>query len=219
MYKNIPNLNIPAGYDVAVVGTAEFMEESFQNIFMALVLSIIFIYLLLASQFESFVDPFSIMLSLPLAVVGALLTLFVWNATLNMMSLIGIVMLMGLVTKNAILLVDFTKQLRREGMSRTDAILRAGPIRLRPILMTSLATIFGMLPIALGLGTGTEFKSPMARAAIGGFLTSTVLTLVVVPVVYTVLDDIVAWITGRQTVKAEAVAVANPRDKVTGHSS
>ena len=207
MYEHIPELNAPAGYEVAVVGMAEFMEESFQNIFMALALSIIFIYILLASQFESFIDPLAIMLSLPLAIVGALLTLFVWNATLNIMSLIGIVMLMGLVTKNAILLIDFTKQLRREGMSRTEAILKAGPIRLRPILMTALATIFGMLPIALALGTGTEYKSPMARAAIGGFLTSTVLTLVVVPVIYTIFDDIVAWITGKETVKVEAVPV------------
>jgi len=209
MYKHIPEINVPAGYEIAVSGMAEFMEESFRNIFMALFLSIIFIYLLLASQFESFIDPLSIMLSLPLAIVGALLTLFIWNATLNMMSLIGIVMLMGLVTKNAILLIDYTKQLRREGMDRTAAILKAGPIRLRPILMTALATIFGMLPIALALGTGTEFKSPMARAAIGGFMTSTLLTLVVVPVIYTIFDDIVVRVTGKKTVKAEAIPVAS----------
>ncbi len=114
MYEHIPEINVPAGYEIAVSGMAEFMEESFKNIFMALFLSIIFIYLLLASQFESFIDPLSIMLSLPLAIVGALITLYVWNATLNMMSLIGIVMLMGLVTKNAILLIDYTKQLRRK---------------------------------------------------------------------------------------------------------
>ncbi|MCP4583590.1 MAG: efflux RND transporter permease subunit [candidate division Zixibacteria bacterium] len=204
VYSRLPDLNVPPGYEIAVVGMAEFMEESFRNILMALVLSIIFIYLLLASQFESFIDPLAIMLSLPLAVVGALITLYVWNSTLNVMSLIGVVMLMGLVTKNAILLIDFTKQLRREGLSRTQALLKAGPIRLRPILMTTFATIFGMLPIALALGTGTEFKSPMARAVIGGLISSTLLTLVVVPVVYTILDDIVAFFMGRETVKVEA---------------
>jgi len=204
VYSRLPDLNIPPGYEIAVVGMAEFMEESFANIMMALLLSIIFIYLLLASQFESFIDPLAIMLSLPLAVVGALITLFVWNSTLNVMSMIGVVMLMGLVTKNAILLIDFTKQLRREGLSRTQALLKAGPIRLRPILMTTFATIFGMLPIALALGTGTEFKSPMARAVIGGLISSTLLTLVVVPVVYTILDDISAFFMGRETVKVEA---------------
>jgi len=203
IYSKIPEMNIPPGYEVAVTGSAEFMEESFRNILMALVLSIIFIYLLLASQFESFIDPLAIMLSLPLAIVGALITLYVWNATLNIMSMIGVVMLMGLVTKNAILLIDFTKQLRQEGLSKVEALLKAGPIRLRPILMTTFATIFGMLPIALALGTGTEFKSPMARAVIGGLISSTMLTLVVVPVVYSILDDIAAFFTGKETVKAE----------------
>jgi len=202
IYSKIPEMNIPPGYEVAVTGSAEFMEESFRNIFMALILSIIFIYLLLASQFESFIDPLAIMLSLPLAIVGALITLYVWNATLNIMSMIGVVMLMGLVTKNAILLIDFTKQLRKEGLSKVEALLKAGPIRLRPILMTTFATIFGMLPIALALGAGTEFKSPMARAVIGGLISSTMLTLVVVPVVYSILDGIAAFFIGKETVKS-----------------
>ena len=200
----LPKIKKPAGYEISVVGSAEMQEESFTNIFMALALAIIFIYLLLASQFESFIDPFAIMLSLPLAVVGALFSLFIWQSTLNIMSMIGVVMLMGLVTKNAILLIDFTKQLRRSGLPRMEALLKAGPIRLRPILMTTFAMIFGMLPVALALGEGAEFKAPMARAVIGGLISSTLLTLVVVPVVYTILDDIAAFFLGHETVTVYA---------------
>ncbi|UCC43228.1 MAG: efflux RND transporter permease subunit [Candidatus Zixiibacteriota bacterium] len=197
-------VQLPPGYMVAPVGTQEIMVESFTNIFRALILAVIFIYLLLASQYESFFDPFSIMLSLPLSLVGAILGLLVFNSSLSMMSLIGIVMLMGLVTKNAILLIDFVKQERRKGVDRTAAILRAGPIRLRPILMTTFATVFGMLPLALGIGPGAEFRAPMARAVIGGMLSSTLLTLVVVPVTYTVIDDVVAFVF-RRSRKAEKV--------------
>jgi len=217
--SRIPEINVPPGYEISVVGSAQMQEESFANIFMSLILAIIFIYLLLASQFESFVDPLAIMLSLPLAIVGALLALFVWNSTINIISLIGIVMLMGLVTKNAILLIDFIKQQRRKGVERTQAILIAGPIRLRPILMTTFAMIFGMIPVALGLGEGAGFKAPMGRAVIGGLISSTVLTLVVVPVVYTIFDDIVAYFLGRETVKKEVEeaegsgqAILNPDD-------
>jgi hydrophobe/amphiphile efflux-1 (HAE1) family protein len=219
VYSRLPEINLPAGYEISVVGSAQMQEESFANIFMSLILAIIFIYLLLASQFESFVDPLAIMLSLPLAIVGALLALFLWRSTINIISLIGIVMLMGLVTKNAILLIDFIKQQRRKGVERTQAILIAGPIRLRPILMTTFAMIFGMIPVALGLGEGAGFKAPMGRAVIGGLISSTILTLVVVPVVYTILDDIVAYFLGRETVKKEVEevegsgqAILNPDD-------
>jgi len=219
VYSKMPEIDVPPGYEISVAGSAQMQEESFANIFMSLVLAIIFIYLLLASQFESFVDPLAIMLSLPLAVVGALLALFVWHSTINIISLIGIVMLMGLVTKNAILLIDFIKQQRRKGIERTQAILIAGPIRLRPILMTTFAMIFGMVPVALGLGEGAGFKAPMGRAVIGGLISSTMLTLVVVPVVYTILDDIVAYFLGRATVKKEVEetdesgqAILNPDD-------
>ncbi|MBU0984802.1 MAG: efflux RND transporter permease subunit [candidate division Zixibacteria bacterium] len=184
-------IQLPPGYSVGPVGEQEFMEESFQNIFRALILSIVFIYLLLASQYESFFDPFSIMLSLPLSLIGAILALWISGSSINIMTLIGIVMLMGLVTKNAILLIDFVKQRRAEGVDRTTAILAAGPIRLRPILMTTFATVFGMLPLALGLGPGAELRAPMAQAVIGGMLSSTLLTLVVVPVVYSIVDDFV----------------------------
>ncbi|GAB4323524.1 MAG: hypothetical protein Kow0074_15850 [Candidatus Zixiibacteriota bacterium] len=180
----------PPGYVIKATGEAEIQEESFANIMIALFLAVLFIYFVLASQYESFNDPLAIMLSLPMALVGAFAGLFVFGSALSIISFVGIVLLMGLVTKNAILLVDFIKQARARGMSRFDAILESGPIRLRPILMTTLATIFGVLPLALGIGPGAELRAPMARAVIGGMISSTLLTLVVVPVVYSLLDDL-----------------------------
>jgi len=182
-------IDVPAGYFVGTTGSTEMMNEAFRNIFMALFLAIVFIYLLLASQFEHFLDPLAIMLSLPLSIVGALLGLLAFNSSISIMSLIGVVMLMGLVTKNAILLIDFAKQRRARGMGRSEALLDAGQVRLRPILMTTFAMIFGMLPLALAIGPGAEMRAPMARAVIGGLVSSTLLTLVVVPVVYSILDD------------------------------
>ncbi len=188
---SISQIELPTGYRILAGGEEEIRQESNQNIYSALILAVIFIYLVLASQYESFFDPLSIMFSLPLSLVGAIIALWITKSSLSIMSLIGIVMLMGLVTKNAILLVDFVKQQREKGVPRTDAILIAGPIRLRPILMTTFATVFGMLPLALGLGPGAEMRAPMARAAIGGMISSTLLTLVVVPIVYTLIDDFV----------------------------
>jgi HAE1 family hydrophobic/amphiphilic exporter-1 len=144
--------------------------------------------MILAAQFDSFVHPFTIMLSLPLSVVGAFGGLYVTGMTLNVFSMIGVIMLMGLVTKNAILLVDFTNTLRGRGLDARAALMEAGPVRLRPILMTTFAMIFGMLPVALALGEGGETRAPMAVTVIGGLITSTLLTLVVVPVVYTLVD-------------------------------
>jgi multidrug efflux pump subunit AcrB len=195
-------LRLPPGYVIEPVGTARLQTESFENILKSLALAVIFIYLLLASQYESFVDPFSIMLSLPLSLVGAIFGLI--GSSFSVMSLIGIVLLMGLVTKNAILLIDFVKQQRAKGVSRTEAILIAGPIRLRPIMMTTFAMVFGMLPLALGLGPGAELRAPMARAVIGGIISSTLLTLVVVPVVYTLLDDVVAFFQRRKPSAAQS---------------
>jgi HAE1 family hydrophobic/amphiphilic exporter-1 len=137
------------------------------------------------------------MFSLPLAVVGMAGMLLATGDTLNIMSFIGLILLMGLVTKNAILLVDYTKVLRRQGMDRRTALVTAGRTRLRPIMMTTLAMIFGMLPLAMGIGQGAEMRAPMGRAVIGGLITSTVLTLVVVPVVYTILDDFSGWLRRR----------------------
>ena len=156
----------------------------------------IFIYLILASQFGSFIQPVAIMMSLPLSLIGVVLALILFRSTLNIFSIIGFIMLMGLVTKNAILLVDFVNQERHAGKARRDAVLAASKIRLRPILMTTLAMIFGMFPLALGLGEGGEQRSPMGQAVIGGVITSGLLTLVVVPVIYTYLDDLSAWVRG-----------------------
>jgi HAE1 family hydrophobic/amphiphilic exporter-1 len=183
-------LTMGPGYDVIAGGDTEELEIMFRNMFQALLLAVIFIYLILASQFGSFTHPLAIMLSLPLSLVGVAVMLYFTHDTLNIMSMIGLIMLMGLVTKNAILLVDFTNQARREGMSRTQALLQAGTTRLRPIVMTTLAMIFGMLPLAFAIGAGAEMRAPMARAVIGGLITSTLLSLLVVPVVYTFLDDL-----------------------------
>jgi multidrug efflux pump subunit AcrB len=144
----------------------------------------------LASQFASFLQPLAIMASLPLSLIGVFLALMIFGTTLNIFSVIGFIMLMGLVTKNAILLVDFTNHGIREGKSREQAILDAGQVRLRPILMTTAAMIFGMLPLALALGPGSEQQSPMAHAVIGGIITSTALTLIVVPVLFTYFDTL-----------------------------
>ncbi len=193
---SIETWQLPPGYKVEPVGEQEIMAETFTNILKALAMAIIFIYLLLASQYESFSDPFSIMLSLPLSLIGAVLGLI--GSSFSIMSLIGIVLLMGLVTKNAILLIDFVKQQREKGVSRTEAILIAGPIRLRPILMTTFAMVFGMLPLALGLGAGAELRSSMAKAVVGGIISSTLLTLIVVPVVYTLIEDFVKLFGGKK---------------------
>ena len=182
-------LALPAGYDIIAGGDTEELARMFSDMFQALFLAVVFIYLILASQFGSFTHPLAIMLSLPLSLVGVAVILFFTNDTLNIMSMIGLIMLMGLVTKNAILLVDFTNHGRREGLSRHKALLQAGTTRLRPIVMTTLAMIFGMLPLAFAIGAGAEMRAPMARAVIGGLITSTLLSLLVVPVVYTFLDD------------------------------
>ncbi len=202
-------LDLPPGYYIGKVGESEIQEESFGYMFEALILAIVFIYLILASQYESFFDPLSIMISLPLSIIGAIVALLIMGDSISIISLIGIIMLMGLVTKNAILMIDFVKQRRQMGMSRTEAVLESGPIRLRPILMTTLSLILGVLPVALGIGPGAELRAPMARAVIGGMTSSTLLTLVVVPVVYTIIDDIVAYFLGRETVTVQAERAEN----------
>lgn len=187
--KAAAKIKMEPGYGIVFSGEAKDMEESFGYMAESLVLAVILVYLILAAQFGSFFEPFAIMLSLPLSIVGMAGMLLLTGDTINIMSLIGLIMLMGLVTKNAILLVDYAKVLQGRGMERREAVITAGRTRLRPILMTTLAMIFGMLPLAFALGAGAEMRAPMARAVIGGLLTSTVLTLVVVPVMYTLLDD------------------------------
>jgi HAE1 family hydrophobic/amphiphilic exporter-1 len=211
------SIDLPAGYDIVAGGDTEELVNMFTSMFEALTLAVIFIYLILASQFGSFTHPLAIMLSLPLSLVGVAVTLYLTGDTLNIMSMIGLIMLMGLVTKNAILLVDFTNQGRAEGLSRHQALLRAGTTRLRPIVMTTLAMIFGMLPLAFAIGAGAEMRAPMARAVIGGLITSTLLSLLVVPVVYTFLDDfrpaaLLGWLKKRgPSREPERVPVAEPR--------
>ncbi len=180
---------LPADYVPKYYGMAEVMQESFVYLLFALMLGIIMAYMILASQFESFIHPVTILLSMPMSFIGAFGALFVTGKTLNIFSLIGLILLMGLVKKNAILLVDYTNVLRERGLSRREAILQAGPVRMRPILMTTFAMIFGMLPIALAVGEGAETRAPMGIAVIGGLLTSLILTLVVVPAAYDVFDD------------------------------
>jgi HAE1 family hydrophobic/amphiphilic exporter-1 len=187
--EKIVSETVPEGYSVQFSGQAETMAETRGSFIFAFILTIIITYMVLASQFESFIHPFTVMLALPLSIIGALGALFLTGNTMNIMSIIGMLMLVGLVVKNSILLVDYTNTLREQGMEMREAVLQAGPVRLRPILMTAISTIAGILPVALGLGAGGEARAPMAIAVIGGLTTSTFLTLFVVPVTYTLFDD------------------------------
>jgi len=195
--------SLPEGVKVTFIGQARDNKETAGYMGSALLLAVVFIYIVLASQFESFKLPVTIMLSLPLSMVGMILMLLVTGDSLSMMTSIGLILLMGLVTKNAILLVDHALHLEREeGIPRREAIIRAGTVRLRPILMTSFAMVFGMLPLFFALGAGAEMRAPMARAVVGGIITSTLLTLIVVPVFFEIIDDLslgrtLAWIRRR----------------------
>ncbi|TDR81392.1 efflux RND transporter permease subunit [Paludibacterium purpuratum] len=202
--KMIAKTALPEGVSLDQQGDRQNMEESLKAALSALSMGLIFIYMILAAQFRSFTLPITIMMALPLAFVGVFVALWLCGSTLNMFSVIGIVMLMGLAAKNGILLVDFINQSRREGLSRHEAILAAGRVRLRPIVMTSLAMIFGMLPLALSMGDGAETQRPMAQAIIGGLITSTLLTLLVVPVVYTLMDGLRGFIRRRLGVSQQA---------------
>jgi len=184
---------LPPGYSYRFGGSTKDMQDSFGYAISALVMGVVFIYMILASQFRSFLQPIALMSSLPLTLIGVVGALLMWRSTLNMFSVIGVIMLMGLVTKNAILLVDFAIRARADGMERSAALLMAAKVRLRPILMTTLAMIFGMLPLALALTEGSEQRAPMGQAVIGGVITSSLLTLVVVPVIYCWLDDLGVW--------------------------
>jgi HAE1 family hydrophobic/amphiphilic exporter-1 len=181
---------LPPGVTIGVSGNTKLMNEMFIDLGIALGLALLFMYMILASQFGSFIHPFTIMMAVPFSVVGALIALFAFRFSFDMMAMIGLILLMGLVVKNSILLVEFINQLKRQGWSTREAILEAGPIRLRPILMTTLAMIFGMIPVAMGIGAGAEMRQAMAISVIGGLIVSTILTLVVVPVVYSILDSI-----------------------------
>ena len=191
--KVLDGMQLPPGYSYQFGGSTKNMAESFGYAMSALAMAVIFIYMILASQFKSFLQPLALMTSLPLTLIGVVLALMMFGSSLSMFSIIGVVMLMGLVTKNAILLVDFAIRSREAGMERTEALLMAAKVRLRPILMTTLAMVFGMVPLAFALTEGSEQRAPMGQAVIGGVITSSLLTLVVVPVVYCYMDDLAQW--------------------------
>ncbi|MES2282326.1 MAG: efflux RND transporter permease subunit [Pseudomonadota bacterium] len=218
---SLDTMSFPPGYRYQFSGSTKNMAESFGYAISALVMAILFIYMILASQFKSFLQPMALMTSLPLTLIGVVLALLMFRSTLSMFSIIGIVMLMGLVTKNAILLVDFAIRMREEGMDRSAALLEAAKVRLRPILMTTLAMIFGMIPLAFALTEGSEQRAPMGQAVIGGVITSSLLTLVVVPVTYCYLDDLSQWLKRKFGPKtnhsADIDALAEVHTPVTGH--
>src|SRR5215212_9774054 len=186
----IDKLTLPPGVRVTQGGEVDSQNEVFGRIFTALGIAVMLMYLILVLQFGSFIEPLAILISLPLSLVGVMLALMITGSTINIMSLIGVILLMGIVAKNAILLIDFAKWARiNDGLARREAIIQAGAIRLRPIMMTTLALIAGMIPVALGWGEGAEFRAPLGRAVIGGVITSTLLTLVVIPTFYEIMDE------------------------------
>ena len=187
--SSLKKMTLPAGITIVTGGSGQIMTESFGYMFSAMALAIVLVYMLMGALFESFLTPLVIMFSLPQAMIGALLALLVTGNSISIVAMIGIIMLVGLVTKNAILLVDYTNTLRSRGLDRHEALLQAGPTRLRPILMTTLAMVGGMLPTALARTQGSEIRAPMAVTVIGGMILSTMLTLIVIPVMYTIVDD------------------------------
>jgi multidrug efflux pump len=187
---------LPPDAEYELAGLSQIFEESFYYLSITVIFSIVFIYLVLAAQFESFLHPFTIMLSLPLATMGAFGGLWLAGLTFNVYAFIGVIMLLGLVTKNAILVVDYTNVLVARGRSAAEAAREAAAVRFRPVLMTAFSTVLGMLPIALGFGAGGEVRMPLGIAVAGGMFVSTVLTLIVVPVVYTLLAEVQSLLTG-----------------------
>ncbi len=192
--EELKGIDVPPGFSVTMMGETQAMDESFTSMVEALLLSILLMYMLMAALYESLLYPLVVMFALPVSIVGALGGLFLTGQTLSMASMIGMIMLMGLVGKNGILLVDYTNTLRSRGKSRYDALIEAGPTRLRPILMTTAAMVMAMLPVALRIGQGAETRSPMGVVVIGGMISSTLLTLVLIPVVYTIFDDLQRWL-------------------------
>ena len=208
------NVKLPDGYTLSVGGEGKDQAEIFGQIFSSLGLAVLLMYFVLVVQFGSFVEPFAIMLSLPLSLIGVMLGLAVMGSTINIMSMIGVILLMGIVAKNAILLVDFAKWAEEGGLTRRQAIIEAGRTRLRPILMTTFALIAGMIPIAIGAGEGADFRAPLGQAVIGGVITSTILTLLVIPTFYEILTEWRDWLTSKVTGKPLAHAHAVPPREV-----
>jgi HAE1 family hydrophobic/amphiphilic exporter-1 len=190
--NSLAKLSLPPQYKIKVAGQEIRRQESVNNLTFALILSIVLVYMVLASQFESLVHPFTILLTIPLAAVGAILAFFVLGMPLNMMGYIGIILLGGIAVNNSIMIVDCINQNRLNGMALREAILDAGERRLRPIMMTSLTTILGLLPLTLGFGESAALRAPIAIAVIGGMITSTVLTLIIIPCYYESIENIVS---------------------------
>jgi HAE1 family hydrophobic/amphiphilic exporter-1 len=195
--QEIDQIQWPPGYGVIQGGDVEAQNEVFGRMFGALGVAIMLMYLILVVQFGSFLDPLPIMASLPLSLIGVMIALLISGSTLNLMSMIGVILLMGIVAKNAILLVDFAKWAEEAGMERKEAIVQAGATRLRPILMTCVAIVAGMLPVAIGAGEGADFRAPLGRAVIGGVITSTFLTLLVIPTFYDMMSSLRDWFGAR----------------------
>jgi HAE1 family hydrophobic/amphiphilic exporter-1 len=204
------NVPLPPGYTLTEGGETESQTEIFTQMIIALGVAVMLMYFVLVIQFGSFLEPFSILLSLPLSLIGVMLGLAITGETLNIMSMIGVILLMGIVAKNAILLIDFAKWSEEKGMDRREALIQAGRVRLRPILMTTFALIAGMVPVALGGGEGGDFRAPLGIAVIGGVITSTLLTLLVIPTVYEILADIRDWLGARFRRPALESAHAQP---------
>lgn len=199
------DIDLPRDYRISVTGEEEKRQESMNNLSFALLLSIVLVYMVMASQFESLIHPFTILLTIPLAVVGTIVTFFILGKTINIMAIIGVIMLVGIAVNDSIILVDRINQLIRDGMDRKDAILQAGQQRIRPIIMTSLTTVLALLPLTIGFGESASLRSPMAIAVIGGLITSTLLTLVVIPCVYDVLDRFRSLFGGKKESVVEQV--------------
>ncbi len=195
--ERLARLQLPPGYAITFGGESRDQAEVFTRIFTALGVAVLLMYLILVVQFGSFLDPLAILVSLPLSLIGVVLALWITRDTLNIMSLIGVILLMGIVAKNAILLIDFAIWARERGLELREALIEAGRIRLRPIIMTTFALIAGMTPVAIGHGEGADFRAPLGRAVIGGVITSTLLTLLVIPTVYEILDDFRTWVGAR----------------------
>jgi HAE1 family hydrophobic/amphiphilic exporter-1 len=207
----------PPGIKMDWQGENKMMGEEMGFMFQALLLAFILVYILMASLFDNLLTPLIIMLAQPQAMVGALLALVITNVGFSIVAMIGVIMLVGLVGKNAILLVDYTNTLRERGLTRRNALLEAGPTRLRPILMTTSAMVLAMIPVALAIGRGSEFRAPLGIAVIGGLILSTVLTLVVIPCIYTIFDDLSNWIS-RTVFKRQLAPVESEQEPVAINS-
>jgi HAE1 family hydrophobic/amphiphilic exporter-1 len=215
----IAKITFPPGVHMTQGGEVDSQNEVFGRIFSALGIAVMLMYLILVMQFGSFLEPLAIMVSLPLSLIGVMLALMITHTTINIMSLIGVILLMGIVAKNAILLIDFAKWAReKDGLPRREALIQAGAIRLRPIMMTTLALIAGMLPVAMGIGEGAEFRAPLGRAVIGGVITSTLLTLVVIPTFYEILDEWREWVFTKLGVYKRRTA-EHPIPRAAAHTS